>query len=354
MEPSPLPLPGPESRPESGTPWLVYLLFLLASLHCARSIFYVNVSQIDLPRYELGLERMPFQGRIAMLPVLRWSHNNPLLIKGADFLSRNLRKSTDMQQPPEDWTPEKLICLLLGGMSICMMTWTGVWFGRRHLGELWWLPGVVILGILFTTYASRYEMSYWYPYDLPHFAIFGLACALILEESLVPAMLLFAIDTPLRETSIYLVPVTLAVGYAQGRLRPAIAAAAFMAMIWVPVRIWICHVYASNPTDTGIHWGRIVIAIINPLHWPQMASAFGFLAVPLFLGRRYIPRTHRFLILGALPCLFVTLAFGIWQESRIWDEWTVAVGIMAATACVRRLKGDGLTGDLDGEAQAAA
>lgn len=336
------------------TPWLIYLLFLLASLHCARSIYYVNVSQIDIPRYELGQERMPFQGRIAMVPVLRWASRNSLLKMGAGFLSRNLRKSTDMQNPPEDWTPEKLVSLLIGAVSICVMTWTGLWFGRRYLGDLWWLPGVVILGILFTTYASRYEMPYWYPYDLPHFAIFGLACVLILEGCLVPALLLFLIDTPLRETSLYLVPVTLAVGFAQGRMRKAIAVAAFMTVVWIPVHLWIGHIYAHNPTDTGIHWGRIGIAIVNPLHWPQMASAFGFLAIPLFLGRRYITRTHWFFILGALPCLLVTLAFGIWQESRIWDEWAVVAGIFVATAFVQRFNGNELSRDLRYEARLAA
>lgn len=342
------------SRAPEKTPWLIYLLFLLASLHCARSIFYVNVSQIDIPRYELGQERMPFQGRIAMVPVMRWASRNSFLNKGAGFLSRNLRKSTDMQNPPEDWTPEKLVCLLIGAMSICVMTWTGIWFGRLHLRELWWLPAVIVLAILFTTYASRYEMPYWYPYDLPHFAIFGLACLLMLEGSLAPAVLLFLIDTPLRETSLYLVPVTLAVGYARGRLRQAIAAAAFMALFWLPIHVWIAHLYGHNPTDTGIHWGRIGIAIANPLHWPQMASAFGFLAIPLFLGRRYLPRTHRFFILGALPCLLVTLAFGIWQESRIWDEWTVAAAIFIATAFARRFSCTELSSDLIDDAPLAA
>jgi hypothetical protein len=72
------------------------------------------------------------------------------------------------------------------------------------------------------------------------------------------------------------------------------------------------------------------VLFANPLHWPQLATAFGFLALPLYFGRRYMWRRQRYLLLGAVPCLLVTLAFGIWLETRIWDEWIVPAAVILA------------------------
>jgi hypothetical protein len=70
--------------------------------------------------------------------------------------------------------------------------------------------------------------------DLPHFAIFGIACLLVLEGAWIPAILLFLVDVPLRETSIYLVPLILAVGYSQNRAKKAAVMAAAMVAVWYP------------------------------------------------------------------------------------------------------------------------
>ena len=316
--------------------WLIYLLLALACIHCARSIFYVNLSFIDLAKYEQGTEKMPFQGRVAMIPVLRWAHSNPLAIKTAAFFEWSLKKTPHMQIPPEDYTPEKLVCMLIGVASVMAMTGAAIWFGQRHLRELWWLPGVLTLAMLFTTYSSRYEIPFWYPYDLPHFALFGVACLLVLEDMLVPAMLLFLVDVPLRETSIYLVPIVLAVGYGTGRLKKAVIAGVFMLAAWMPMHLWIAHRYAHNPSDTGVHWSRIFVLFANPLHWPQLASAFAFMALPLYFGRRYAKEKQRYFLLGSVPCLLVTAAFGIWLETRIWDEWIIPAAVILSTEFVRR------------------
>jgi hypothetical protein len=316
--------------------WAIYLLLLFASVHCARSIFLVNVSLLDLPAYEQGTERMPFQGRVAMIPLLRWAHSSRGMAKAAAFLDASLKKTPHMEDPPEEYTPEKLACMLLGVGSIVAMTFAGVWFGRRYLGELWWTPPVLTLAMLYVTYAARYEMEFWYPYDLPHFAIFGIACLGVLEGAWVWVLALFLVDTPLRETSIYLVAVVLAVGYGRGKLKPAIALATAMMVVWLPVHVWIAHRFADNPSDTQVSLLALKRAILNPLHWPQIASAFGFLWAPLLLGRKWLTRDQRYLLLGAAPCLVVTLLFGIWYETRIWDEWIVPAAALLGTELAGR------------------
>ena len=321
--------PGPTKNPR--TRWLIYVLFFFACVHCARSIFVVNVSLLNLSSYEAGAESMPFQGRVGMMPLLRWAHQDHALQRAAVFFDRSLRNTPHMQNPPEPYTPEKLFCMLTGIASIMAMTWFALRFGRRHLQELWWAPGVLTLTMLYVTYAARYEAQFWYPYDLPHFAIFGIACLCILEDAWIPALLLFFLDLPLRETSIYLAPLVLAVGYAIGRLRRATLVAGIMLVTSLVVRAVISHRFAHNPSDTHIHWLGMARSIGNPLHWPQIASAFGFLALPLYLGRRLLSRVQRIFLVGALPCLAVTLLFGIWYETRIWDEWTLPAAVLLSS-----------------------
>jgi hypothetical protein len=52
---------------------------LLATIHIVW--FYITKvpSVLSLPRYEMGVERMPFQGRLLMEYPLRWAHSSPTL-----------------------------------------------------------------------------------------------------------------------------------------------------------------------------------------------------------------------------------------------------------------------------------
>ncbi len=316
--------------------WAILVLFLLASVHCTRSIFVDNVSLLDLQRYEQGLERTPFQSRVAMIPVLRWAHNNHALTRAAAFLDGSLRRTPHFSTPPEDWTPEKVACLLLGTVAVLAAVAAGIRYGDRHFRTLWWLPSALMLPMLYTANAARSEMQFWYPYDLPHFAIFGLAALCLLEDRPLPMLFLFMLDTPVRETSIYLIPLTLAMGFDRGQQRRAIITAAGMLAFWLPIHYAIARRFAANPSDTNISLLAVGRAVGNPLHWPQIASAFGFLLLPLLMSWRYLTRSQRSFLLGAAPCAVITLLFGIWYETRIWNEWILPVSVLAASAFVKR------------------
>ena len=92
----------------------------------------------------------------------------------------------------------------VGFVSMLMMTCAAIWYGHRRFRQFWWLPAMLMLTMFYVTYAARYETALWYPYDLPHFAVFGIACLAILEGAWWPVIILFAIDLPIRETAIYL------------------------------------------------------------------------------------------------------------------------------------------------------
>lgn len=318
--------------------WIICLLLALATVQCVRSVFFVNVSLLDLRQYINGAERTPFQSRVAMIPLLRWAGTNRPIQRVAGFLEHSLEKVPQLKPPPERVSPEKLACILAGMVAMLAATAFLIAYGRRHFGRLWWMPATLMLVILFATYGARYETPFWYPYDLPHFALFGMAAVLLLRGRWALAFCVFLLDLPMRETSIYLVPVLLALGWHRGRLRQALGWAAAMAVLWLPWYLYVWHRFAHNPTDTGVHGTSMFRSLANPLHWPQVACAFGYLVVPFVFGWRDLAADRKWFVYGALPCLFVTGLYGIWYETRIWDEWMIPAAVIFSEQAIVMLR----------------
>ena len=324
------------SVPFSAREWTVCLLLLLATVQCVRSIFYVNQSLMDLPRYAAGEEHKPFQSRPAMMPLVRWAHTSAAMQRASAFFKHSAEKA-HMPYAAEPASPEKVACLLAGTVSTLAATIFCIFYGKRHMRGLWWVIPSLMLLVLFTSYAARYESQFWYPYDLPHFMLFGIAAVMLLEGRWRLAFLLFMLDVPMRETSIYLAPVLLALGYSRGQFRRAALWAACMLAVWLPFYLMVARRFRDNPTDVRFHTDTMRRAIINPLHWPQVACAFAYLVLPFCFGWHYLPRDRRWFVIGMLPGLGFTAIFGIWYETRIWDEWMIPAAILLAGQAIPML-----------------
>ncbi len=314
--------------------WVIALLLGLATVHCVQSIFVVNVSYIDIQAYDNGTEKMPFQGRIAMMPVGRWAGSSHAMQRASAWMK--IRIFQDRQVIAEPYTPEKVAFL---GVALCAMLLTTGFLARigwRILPQTWWLPPAFFLYMLYTTYAARSDAEFWYPYDLPHFALFGVAAVCIFRGLWPAAFCLFLVDLPMRETSIYLVALILAMGYARRQWK-AIPWSAVMLVLWVIVHTSISHRFAGNPSDTRFHWDNWYIALHNPYKWAQFASPFGFLLLPFCWGWKYLTREERFFVYGAIPGLAVTAAFGVPIETRIYGEWLAPMAVLLSLQATRAI-----------------
>jgi hypothetical protein len=301
-------------------------LLLLATIHCAASLFFVNYSYLDLKAYANGSERMPYQGRMGMMPVLRLAERSPEFLAMTARVDRSL--AAHKRSAFKSVSVEELASMIAGLVSLLAAVSVAAVYGWKRFRPAWWLPPALLLGMLYVTQSARYETTLWYPYDLPHAALFGTACVLLMEGGWMPVLLLFLADIPMRETGIFLVPVCLAVGWARGQMRQAAIVSALMLAAWIPFRLYVRHRFAANPSELGIHWHSTLEVILNPLHWPQIASAFGFLLVPLCLANAVLSRAQRAFMAGALPCLLVTLGFGVWPETRIFGEWLLPAAVL--------------------------
>ncbi len=302
------------------------VLLTLATLHCALSLFFVNHSYLDLKAYAAGTERLPYQGRIGMMPVLHLAERSPGFVALTAKIDRIL--VTHEQSAFKNISVEELACLFAGILSLLVSVAVATIYGLKRFRAAWWLPPALLLGMLYVTQGARYETALWYPYDLPHAAIFGTACVLVLEGAWVPVLLLFLVDLPVRETGIYLVAVSLMVGWARGQLKQAAVVSALMIAAWIPFHIYIKHRFAANPSELGLHFKTALAMIHSPVSWPQIASAFGFLLIPMCLASGVLSRTQRAFMVGALPCLLVTLGFGVWPETRIFGEWLLPAAVL--------------------------
>ncbi len=315
--------------------WWVVLLLALASYHCAQSIFYDNVSYIDLVAYENGTGEMPFQGRVSMMPVLKWAHGSAWMNRlGSDLAYKEGNPVPVLLEP---FSPEKVASFAVGAACLFSMVWMTGRFGWQRFRDLWWLPPALFLAVLYASYAARADTNLWYPYDLPHAALFTAALLALLAESWLPLCLVFAVDCATRETAVYLVPCVLAVGYSRGKLRRYAAWAGGLSVFWLAVYLLIAHTFRANPTDVGLHYHQDFHTFSQPKHIPQLASVVGFLWLPLLVWRGLLGRSEQALLLGALPGVAVSAVFGIWYETRVWSEWNAIAACFSAVIFVRYL-----------------
>jgi hypothetical protein len=295
----------------------ILFLLLLATTHCVLSVFFVNRSYLDLPRYAAGLDHLPFQRRLLMIPVLRWAQASPWLQRAAARFAR-------FNPGYEPMSAAKLACVLLGVAAIVALGLLSMARARRLGVRHDWLVWALLLGILYASYAARFEQALWYPYDLPHIGWFGAATLLLLCDQPWAFLACFAVDAVLRETAVFLLPVGLAM-YPRSRRWQATAAAA--AVVWGAVRWLAWRLYPNNLNQpNAVPWYRMGA----PWHWPQIASIVGFLWIPVLLQRGSLSQPQRAALYAASGCMVVTFFFATWNESRAWSEWSVLFAVLAA------------------------
>jgi hypothetical protein len=296
-------------------------LLLCATTHCVLSIFFVNAGYLNLHAYGAGLGPLPFQRRLLMVPFVHWAESSRFLTAAAARFTQHLNQY-------EPLTAAKLGCMLLGIVAVNALGLLSIRYARR-LGLCHsWLLWALLLVILYASYAARFEQALWYPYDLPHLALFGAATLCLLTDEPWLFLAIMAVDVFIRETSIYLV---LVVGFVQWkstlRSRTWIVSGGSVALLWLISRGVGMHFYPHNPTIlNAVPWYRMAA----PWHWPQLFSIVGFLWIPVLLARRYLSQQQRLILAAASACMILTFFFATWNETRVWLEWSTLFAALAA------------------------
>jgi hypothetical protein len=223
----------------------------------------------------------------------------------------------------------KLACVLISIVSLCAF---GLW-SIRASGRLgirqWWLLWAFLLAILYASYAARYEQTLWYPYDIPHLVLFGVGTIFILLNRPVPFIAALAVDSLMRETSVFLIALAVLVHHRSKAWR---ISAVVGSVLWVLSRLLAQHLYPNGAyARNGLHW----YGMIKPWHLPQLFSIAGFLWLPVWLAVRYLSKLERLALYGATAMIVATFYFATWNETRAWSEWSVLFAILASVQLER-------------------
>jgi hypothetical protein len=293
-------------------------LLVLATVHCVLSIFYTNYSFINLTAYANGHEEMPFQGRFLMSLVLRATQHSQALLKLVPRFTQHV-------PTVETFTVYKLTSLIVAVVSVTLLGGSLAATSHRLGIRQWWLSWSLLLIILYISYAARYEQPLWYPYDIPHFAIFGLAMIFLFIDAPVAFLAAIALDSLVRETAVFAIVLAFAMRSSQREWRRVLPVAL---IAWAVVMVVIRYIYRDNGY---VGMPRLEqFRYLLPWHWPQLFSVVAFLPIPVLLGRRYLPAIHRRGLYAACLMILATFYFANWVETRAWIEWSTAFAIWAA------------------------
>ncbi len=310
---------------------IVFFLLVMGTLHCARAIFFTNSSWIDLKAYEAGTAPNPYQSRALMVPVLRWASHVRVLQRIADWQDR-------VAPAHEPASPEKMICIGVGIVALLLSAYLLTRFRLRSTSSRWWLPWLIFLEILFTSYAARSSQANWYPYDLLNLLFCTVAAIGIYYRVWWPLAALMPLATANRETTICWVVIWVFAVYKEQRPTRTLVQAAVLTALWALVFFPLKLHYSAQPFEEQAQRVMNLKYVLGPWSWPQLFSAVGFLPVLLVLYCRDLSPRHKRILLGICLSAAPILWRGLWTESRIFLDFVP----LTVLICMEALNHSGL------------
>ena len=158
------------------------------------------------------------------------------------------------------------------------------------------------------TYVVRYEQRYTYPYDFLSMLFFNLGLLAILARRGWLLLILLAVAVPNRETAIFLVPIWFWQEWRERRHVSAVAYSVVGVAIAIAWLIAIKRILHTPNIPYEFPFYKNLNALMGPMHWPQLMSVFGFLALPMWLLRDRSPTAS----CGLFGCRWCRLCWRGW------------------------------------------
>ena len=351
-------------------------LCLLMTVQFVGCYLFLSRPYVDLERYGLGYERLPFQTRLLLAPLFRWAQNSPFMIRYASHLSMNgyfFPHGVGPGGVVQFWID--LPCVLIAGWATVQIYQAA---SRRHL--LGWLVYPLFLVLCTITYILHVVQNYRFIYDMPSLMFFAVGLYLIYFRK--PVILLvawFAVATWNRETTLLLIPFFLLSACVRGRndawenwmqtsadgsehrwevrvpregrggvrfrwrrvLRLEVAIpAALMLAYWAAWHIFVFHLFRHNASE---YYPRISFnwqCLRRLRYYPQLFSAGGFLLPFLLLLHRRVRDAQLRVWLWMIPCWYAVMAvWGILVETRVFGELLPVIACAATMIAEESLAG---------------
>ncbi|MBV8632274.1 MAG: hypothetical protein JOZ83_15205 [Silvibacterium sp.] len=305
---------------------LLRCVYFLATVQFAWCYFWLTRPYVSTCLYELGRERMPFQGRMLMMLPMRLAH--------ASFMLHLLARPFALSRFwfPRLVQPEVLMQAAINVVSLMAAGWFTMKIYRasspRRLLEPFVYP--LLLVACAGTYVLHTVQNFRFIYDLPSLAFFSAAMYLIyFRKPFAWFAMVFLVATINRETTLLLLPLYLidqAVDDGQIDWPRAIAPATLgrvlpLAAFWITWQMFVHHLFAHNPSEfyPRLNWN--IKSLLAPYAWPQLLSASGYLLIFVVAYRKRIsdPQLRAWFLIVPIWCLFM-FVYGILIETRVFGE----------------------------------
>ena len=319
--------------------WYSCAMVVFASAFAAQQYTIQVPPYLDLRKYALGQERMPFQARELMRYPLLWAGNSA-------FLQRHTTGRAGMN------SPERLVLMLVTFATILLSVWAA-----QKIDRMYWpkarvplLPFAILIVVFFFNFYLG--VSYSFPYDSMSMMFLGWGLYLALTGQFWWLLPLFAVATWNRETTVFLILSRGAValwGEGRWRLRAVklrdVAEIATLCVVWVVIVLALHHKYAANPTEAGARIAMNLRHLARPVLWPGILCGSAFLMPWIYWRRDLISAPRLRACVLVLP-LWVLMLFCVGQilEVRIYGDIAVFIAVCAAAILRAELSGGAESG----------
>jgi len=315
--------------------WYSRVVVVLAAAFAAQIYTIELPPYLDLRKYALGQERMPFQARELMRYPLLWAGNS-------SFLQRHTAGRAGMN------SPERLMLMLVTFAAILLSVWAA-----QKIDRMYWpkarvrlLPFAVLIVVFFFDFYLG--VPYSFPYDPVSMMFLGWGLYLVLTDQFWWLLPLFALATWNRETTLFLILARGAVAVSREgrwRLRAVkmrdVLEIAVLCVVWAAITLALHHKYAGSPTEAGLRIKSNLHDLSRPVLWPGIFSGSAFL-MPWIYWRRNLISAARLRACVLLLPLWVLMLLCVGQilEVRIYGDIAVFIAVCAAAILRAELSGD--------------
>ena len=300
--------------------------FFLATIQIAWCYLWLTRPYVNTRMYELGIERMPFQGRCLMMLPMRVAHSSGLLNSTKEsFALSHFWFPRPVQPEVMMQACINVFCLLSAGFFTTRIYQHS---SRHHLLTPFIYP--LFLVAFAATYMLHTVQNFRFIYDLPSLALFSAAMYLLyFRRHGTWFATLFIIATINRETTLLLLPLYMineAVTSRGVAWRSALRCETLRMVIplllaWIFWAVAIRFNFRFNPSEFYPRLDWNLKSILAPQAWPQMLSAGGFLLPLVLVMHKRISDVRLRMWLWILPLwILFMFSYGILIETRVFGE----------------------------------
>lgn len=189
-------------------------LYVLMTVQFVGCYLYNTFPYLDLNRFAHGYERLPFQTRLLLAPLFRWSLESPFMLHYSSDLARNTYFF------PVGIPPTEVVEFFLDIPCLLIAGWVAVQIyksaSRRRLLD--WLVYPLFMVLCTVSYVLHTVQNFRFVYDIPSLMFFSLGFYIIyFRKPVLWLVALFALATLNRETTLFLLPFYLLSEWVRGR-----------------------------------------------------------------------------------------------------------------------------------------